>query len=76
MIARVLEVIFFSKSSTDILLVIGQISQRTGLAPQWIITLTVLQKVIDVVITSSPSLIPKAFNDKNKAAVQEDYPEA
>ena len=58
------------------LLVTGQISQRTGLAPQRIITYTVLPKVIDVVITTSPTLIPKALKDKNKAAVQEDRPEA
>ena len=51
---------------------IGSTSHSTGIAPQCMITLTVLQKVIAEVITSSPGPIPKDFSAKNRADVHEE----
>src|ERR1700733_5396712 len=70
-IARVLSVIFRLISMGSIFNVVGSISARTGVAPACIIALTVAQKVIGVVITSSPLPIPLANMLRCSAAVQE-----
>ena len=49
----------------------GSTSASTGVAPAWMIALTVAQKVSGVVITSSPGCEPAASMLRCRAAVQE-----
>ena len=55
----------------SIFIVAGSISAKTGVAPAWMIELTVEQKVMEVVITSSPSFKSRVIKLKCNAAVQE-----
>ncbi len=67
--ALVLSVIFSRTSFGSRLNVLGSMSAKTGLALWKRIELAVAMKVNGVVMTSSPSLIPRAFRATSRAAV-------
>ena len=69
--ARVRGVIFRRTCSGSMFSVTGSMSASTGVAPAWMMALTVAQKVIGVVMTSSPGPTPEASSDRCNAAVQE-----
>src|SRR3990170_1629030 len=69
--ALVFLVIFPSIRLGSIFMVFLFTSTKTGVAPTCVITLAVAAKVIGVVITSAPGLIPEAIMAKCKPAVQE-----
>ena len=70
-IALVREVIFSSILAGSMFMVCGSTSTSTGVAPAWMMALTVAQKVKGVVITSSPGCNPAASMARCRAAVQE-----
>ena len=67
--AFVLFVSCFRILSVEILYVSGQISAKTGLAPQYKMQFALAAKVSGVVITSSPGPIPAARQAQCNAAV-------
>ena len=67
----VFDVIFSSNLLQSMFQLDGSISTKTGLPPAWIIEFTVAQKVIAVVITSSPGFKSSVKHDKCNPAVQE-----
>jgi len=69
--ARVRGVIRSSMPRGSMFMVTGSMSANTGVAPEWMIALTVAQKVSGVVITSSPGCRPAAIMLTCSAAVQE-----
>jgi len=71
MMARVRGVIRRSISAGSMLALRPSTSARTGVAPAWMMTLTVAAKVIAVVMTSSPGPTPAATRLRCMAAVQE-----
>ena len=71
MIAFVWGVIASSIRCVSMSWVSRSMSTSTGLAPAWMMVFTVAQKVIGVVITSSPFPIPAAKRERCSPAVHE-----
>ena len=69
MIALVLSVILRRMSSGSMLYVLGSMSAKTGVPPQYSTQLADAANVIGVVITSSPGPIPAAWHAACSAAV-------
>ena len=49
-------------------------STKTGVAPQWVMTLTEAMKVSEGTMTSSPGPSPSALRTKNAPVVQDEHP--